>query len=108
MMRRAEIAQASMGFLPETFQERGQQPRFANARLSRHQHDLSLAALRSLPAPDEKIELLLAADQRHFTGPQGLEATLDRALPHNPPGGYGFGEALYGDRSQVLALVESG
>ena len=61
VLRRAEIAQARMRLAGEALQQRGRQPRFADARLAGEQHDLALARLRLGPAPQQAVRILLPA-----------------------------------------------
>src|SRR6478735_8581446 len=59
VLRRAEVAQASVGFAREPFQKCGREPRFADTGFPRNQDDLAFAAPGSLPAAEQNLELLL-------------------------------------------------
>src|SRR5215813_13497434 len=52
-------------------------PRLADARLARYQHDATFATIRLLPAAHQEINLLVAADQRRPRCTQRLEAAVD-------------------------------
>ena len=68
-MRR--LAESSAKFLD--------QPGLAHARLADDQRKLALALARAIPAPGEKIELLLAPDQRRQRARGAPPATAARA-----------------------------
>ena len=109
VVRRAEIAQSGVRLAREPLQERSGDARLANARLARKQYNLTLAALGSLPAPEQQFDLLLAPNQRRLAarGVQRLEAVLDRAFTEDTPGRYWFGKALHLDCTEVLVLEET-
>ena len=98
MLWGAEIAQARMRLAGEVLRQRGGQSRFADARLAREQHDLSLTGLGLGPAPQEQIRFLFASDQgRQPARMQRLEAALSRTLPKR-----GERPRRRGDALQVL------
>ena len=78
VVRRAEIAQAGVRLAREPLLERAVMPRLADARLAREQHDLTLAAPGSLPAPEQQLDLLLAPDQRRLRRPSAAPRTGSR------------------------------
>ena len=63
MLRRAEIAQARVRLGGEAFEQRGREPRFADAGLAGEQHHLAFTGLCSRPAPQQQFAFLLPARQ---------------------------------------------
>ena len=61
VLRRAEIAQARVRLGGEAFQQRGREPRFADARLARQQYHLAFAGLGSATSAAAAIRILLPA-----------------------------------------------
>jgi hypothetical protein len=107
VLRRAEVAQASVGFTPEPFQKRGGEPRFADAGLPRNQDDLAFAAPCSLPAAEQDLELLLTPDQGGQTlAMQRFEAALDHTGSDCCPGPNRSGETLETVRAKVFKLEQ--
>src|SRR5262249_30004159 len=87
VIRRAIVLQPGVGLGLEQLQQRSREPRLADARLARHQHNPSLAAPSLGPAPTQYLELLIAANQRcRVCTAQGLEPIVDRARPQHLPG----------------------
>src|SRR5271169_2961611 len=68
------------------------QARFADPRLAGDQYHPPFAGLRLLPAPQQEVELLVAADQWRGPRTQCLEAADDRALADHTPGTLWLGE----------------
>src|SRR5215472_2847318 len=62
------------------------QARLADARLAGDQHHTPCAGLRLLPAPQQEVELLVAADERRGSRTQCLKAANDPALADHTPG----------------------
>src|SRR5262245_49904420 len=103
MMRRAEIAQASVWLALDALLASRDEARPPDPRLAREQDYLTGASPRSAPAPHQqpdfaravrsRVELILAPDQRskrrHV---ERLESALRRTLAQNPPGAYRRGE----------------
>src|SRR5262245_61551964 len=95
VMRRAKVAQASMGFAREPLQQHGGEPRFADAWLPRNQDDLTFAVLGPLPATEQELRFLLAANKLGQPGRvQRLEPALDRPRSDCRPGPNRSGETL--------------
>src|SRR5262249_3606203 len=87
VIRRAIVLQPGVGLGLEQLQQRSREPRLADARLARDQHNPSLAAPSLGPAPTQYLELLIAANQRcRVCTAQGLEPIVDRARPQHLPG----------------------
>ena len=109
VVRRAEVAQASVRLACKPLLERSGDARLADARLAGKQYNLTLAALGSLPAPEQQLDLLLAPNQRRLAaqGVQRLEAVLDRAFAEDTPGRHWFGKALRLDCAEVLVFEET-
>src|ERR1700761_4753504 len=106
-MRRAEVRQPYVRFIRDPLLERGRNARLSDARLSREQSHLPITGFRSLPAAQQKLDLLLAPNQRGHAGRvQRLEPALHRAFAKDLPGGYRLGEALGLDRTQIAILEE--
>src|SRR6516165_1419944 len=86
-------------------QRRGQ-PRLADARLAGDQHHTPCAGLRLLPAPQQEIELLVAANQRCGPRTQCLKAADDPALADHTRGRLWLGET--GERlgAEILDLEQ--
>src|SRR5215471_16018236 len=57
---RAEIPEASVWLVTQSFQNRLSDTRFADAGFSRYQHNAAVAALRLAPAAQEQVDLLVA------------------------------------------------
>ena len=77
VMGRAEVAQAEVRLAGNSFEQRRAEARLADAGLAREQDDAARAALRLLPAAQQQLELLVAAQQRRDAGlVQGLEAAF--------------------------------
>ena len=74
VVRRAEVAQANVRLARDPLLQRSGETRLADARLARKQNNLTLAALGSLPAPEQQFDLLLAPDQRRLP-PEGCSAS---------------------------------
>ena len=51
------------GSVSEAFQQRGREPRFADAGLAGEQHHLAFAGLCLRPAPQQQFEFFFAPDQ---------------------------------------------
>src|SRR5580700_1372380 len=107
VMRRAEIAQASMRLVLQARRKRRDHPRLADAGLARDQHNLAVAGLGALPAPQQEIDLLVAADQR---GQRGCAPRLEAAdacrLAADLPTLHGLGVAADCDRVQLAAFEQ--
>src|SRR6516165_12308839 len=86
--------------------QRGGQARLADPWLAGDQHHPPFAGLRLLPAPLQKVELLVAADQRCGPRTQCLKAADDPALADHTPGGLWLGKT--GERlgTEILDLEQ--
>src|SRR5271156_3063846 len=82
------------------------QARLADARLAGDQYHPPFAGLRLLPAPQQEVELFVAADQRCGPRTQGLEAADDPALADHTPRRLWLGET--GERlgTEILDLEQ--
>ena len=95
MLRRAEIAQARVRLAGEAFQQRGREPRFADAGLAGEQHHLAFARLCPGPAPQQQFEFFFPPDECGQAGRvQRLEAALDRTRPQRRQSPRRSGDAL--------------
>ena len=96
-----------MRLLPEPLLERREQPRLADPRLAGEEHHPALAAPGLPPAPQQQVDLLLAADQRRQgRGVERLEPARRRADAEDAVRADRRGEALGLDRAQVGALEQ--
>src|SRR5262252_11214761 len=86
--------------------QRSAQARFTDAWLARDQYHTPLAELGLLPAPQQQVELLVAADQRCGLRTQRLEAADDPALADHTPGTLRLGKT--GERlgAEILDLEQ--
>src|SRR6516162_282386 len=103
-MRRAEIAQQARLIGGDALDQRLGQPRFADARFGRKEHDPALAALSLGPPPQQQVKFLLAVDQWCLGGAQGGKPAFDAALADDAPGSRPAGKALQYLRSEILHL----
>src|SRR5260221_792587 len=77
MLWRTEIAQPGMWLASNLFQQRSGQSRFADARFTREQHHLPLAALRLRPAAQQQFEFFFTPDKLGYAAcVQSLKAAL--------------------------------
>jgi hypothetical protein len=84
------------------------EPRLADPRLAREQHDLALAVARLPPAAQQQRDLLLAADERREApGLTRLEAALNPSLARDAPRHDRLGEALEPLRPDVVELEQA-
>src|SRR5262249_8255539 len=96
-----------MRFRSKAFEKISCEPRFADARFAGNQDDLTLAALRPRPAPQQQLGFFLAPDEGSQTARmQGLEAAFDGARPQRHPGPRRLGEALEVPGPEVLQFKE--
>jgi hypothetical protein len=71
----------------DAFQERGGEPRFADAGFARHQHHLALAGLCPGPAPQQKFEFLFPPDECGQSGRvKDVKPALDGTRAQRRPG----------------------
>src|SRR5262249_36385832 len=92
---RALQAQARYVLRLETAAQLAEDAAFADARLTRQQHDLAFAVLHQVPALEQQAELLLAADKTgQPAAAHRFEAALGRRRPLNRPGLDRLGETL--------------
>ena len=104
---RAEIAQAEMRLGVEALLQCRGDARLADAGLARDQHDLAVARLGARPAPQQQVDLLVAADQRRQRrSAQCLEPARDDARPQYLPGRHRRGDALDLDGAEIAVLEE--
>ena len=81
--------------------------RLADAGFAGDQHDLAVARLGARPAPQQQVDLLVAADQRgQRRSAQGLEPARDDARTQHLPGRHRRGEALDLDGAEIAVLEE--
>jgi hypothetical protein len=110
----AVIAHPGMAYIPATawYQlaarsgQRALQARLADARLTGDQHHPPCAGLRLLPAPQQQVELLVAADQRRGPRTQCLEAADDPALADHTPGRLRLGKTGKRLGAEILDLEQ--
>jgi len=90
----------------EAFFEGCGEARLADAGFARDQHDLAVAGLGARPAPQQQVDLLVAADERRQRRPaQSLEPALDGAFPKHVPTAHRFA-ARSGFHCAEIAAVE--
>ena len=107
MLRGAEIAQPCVRLAGDAFQERGREPRFADAGLAGHQHHLALAGLCLGPAPQQKFEFLFPPDEGGQSGRvKGVKAALDGTRAQRRPGPHRPGDALEVLGPEIAELEE--
>ena len=95
MMRLAEIAQANMRLVLDLIFQRRRQARFTDARLAGEQDHAAFVVFEPLPAPQQQLHFLVAADQRCAAfRAQGFEAAGDAALAQHAPRRNEPGKAL--------------
>ncbi len=107
MVRRAETAQADVWIIAQPLQRGLGEARFADAGLTRYQHDRAVAAFYLLPAAHQQLDLLIAAEQWGSGYTQGLEAAIDRARTDDSPDRYRVAEACDGHAPESEILEES-
>src|SRR6266702_243147 len=107
MVWRAETAQADVWIIAQPLHRGLGEARFADAGLTRYQHDRAIAALYLLPAAHQQLDLLIAAKQRRSGYAQGLEAAIDRARAHHSPDRHRVAEASDGHAPESEILEES-
>src|ERR1700751_3586280 len=105
-MRRAETAQGDVGIIAQRIQRGLGKARFADAGLTRYQHDRAIAAFYLLPAAHQQLDLLIAAKQWRSGYAQGLEAAIDRARAHDSPDRHRVAEASNGHAPESEILEE--
>src|SRR6266404_4749995 len=107
VVRRAETAQADVWIIAQPLQYGLGEARFANAGLTRYQHDRAVAAFYLLPAAHQQLDLLIAAEQWRSGYTQGLEAAIDRARTDDSPDRHRVAEACDGHAPESEILEES-
>src|SRR5215471_19212640 len=90
----------------DAFRQRGGQARLANTRLTGDQHHPPFAELCLLPAPQQEVELLVAANERRGPRTQCLKAADDPALADHTPGRLWFGKTGERLRPEILDLEQ--
>src|SRR5262249_54079068 len=96
-----------MRFRSKAFEKISCEPRFADTRFAGNQHDLTLAALNSRPAPQQQLGFFRAPDEGSQTARmQCLEAAFDGARPQRHPGAHGLTDTLKVSGTEVLQLEE--
>src|SRR5262252_4234012 len=96
-----------MRFRSKAFEKISCEPRFADARFAGNQHDLTLAALRPRPAPQQQLGFFLAPDEGSQTARmQCLEAARRGTRAQRRPRPRRPGEALEVPRPEVLEFKE--
>ena len=88
VLRRAEVAQASVWLSSEAFQQRSGEPRFADTRFTGKQHYLSFAVLCLRPTPQQQFEFFFAPDEFQSVRPRVgcLETATKPMRVAMPPG----------------------
>src|SRR5579871_5698533 len=107
MARRAETAQADVRIIAQAVNHGLGEARFADAGLTRYQHDRAVTALYLLPAAHQKLDLLVATEQWRSGCAQRLEAAIDRARSNHSPDRHRVVEARDGDAPEREILEES-
>jgi len=78
VLRRAEVAQASVWLSSEAFQERSGQSRLADPWFTGEQHHLPLAALRFRPAAQQQFEFFFPSYKlRQAARVESIETAFD-------------------------------
>src|SRR4029077_1303011 len=107
MLWRAEIAQSGLWLGSNSFQQRSRQSRFADARFTGQQYDLTFAGLRLRPAPQQQFEFFFASDEfSQSTSVQSLEPALDGCRSQRSPSLHRPRDALEALCSKVLKFEE--
>jgi hypothetical protein len=106
VVRRAEIAQPRVRFRGDALLDRLGQPRLADPRLRGNQDDPPLAGLGLDPAPQQEVNLLVAANERRRARAQGLETAGDAALADDAPHQLVGGEPLQRLRAHIADLEQ--
>src|SRR5246500_783675 len=107
MVRRAETAQADVWIIAQPLHRGLGEARFADAGLTRYQHDRAIAAFYLLPAAHQQLDLLIAAKQWRSGYAQGLEAAIDRARTDNSPSRHRVAEAFDGHAPESEIFEET-
>src|SRR5262245_206337 len=102
--RRAKESQA-MSIRAQSIMDLRREPRLADPGLTGEQHDSAFAGLCVAPAPQQKVELLVAADN-WVPGfrVQGFKSAVHVAGAHRLPHLQGIGESLDLHCSEVAVL----
>ena len=96
-----------MRFAAKALLQLGRQARLADPGFAGDQHDLAVSGPGTCPAPQQQVDLLLAADQRGQRRPaQRLEAAGDRARTQYLPSRHRRGGALDVDGAEIAVLEE--
>jgi hypothetical protein len=104
---RAEIAQAQVWLGAEAIYQCCSDARFADAGLAGDQHDLAIPGLGARPAPQQQVDLLVAADQRgQRRAAQCLEPARDDARTQHLPCRHRRGDAPQFDGAEVAVVEE--
>ena len=106
MVRRAETAQADVRIIAQPLHRGLGEARFADAGLTRYQHDRAIAAFYLLPAAHQQLDLLIAAKQWSSGYAQGFEAAIDRARGYHSPDRHRVAEASDGHAPESEILEE--
>ncbi len=107
MIGRAEIAQAEMRLGVEALLQCRGDVRLAEASLARYQYDLTIPRLGARPAPQEQVDLLVAAHQPGQCRPvQRLEPAGDDARTQYLPSRHRRGDAFHRDGAETAVLEE--
>src|SRR5687767_14128301 len=106
MVGRAEIEQPCVRLARNAPAELRSEPRFADPWLPRDQHNPPFAGFRLLPAPQQQIELFVAAEERRRLRPQSLEAAQHPTFADHAPGALRCGEAGERPRPEILDLEQ--
>ena len=96
-----------MGLSGQPFEQIRGETRFADAWFTRKKDDTALAALSLLPAPQQHLQLFLAANERRAASAQGFEPACDGAYPRHPPRRNGFTSPFKRSRAKRVAIEEA-
>src|SRR5215472_14946433 len=81
--------------------------RLAKARFAGDQHYLAVSCLGARPAPQQQLDLLVAADQwAQHRSAQRLKSARDDAWAQHLPGRNRTGDTLHLDGAEILVLEQ--
>src|ERR1700741_5182327 len=106
-MRRAETAQGDVWIIAQPICRGLGEARFADAGLTRYQHDRAIATFCLLPPAHQQLDLLITAEQWCSGYAQGLEAAIDRARAHDSPSRHWVAEAFDGHAPESEIFEET-
>ena len=105
---RTEMTDCDVRLVRQLFAKGAQQPRLANARLTRDQDHLAVAVLGPAPALEQHGQFVLTSDQRRQALPvEGLEPAIGGAFALDHEGGDRLRKALDPRRTEVGQLEQT-